>query len=176
MNNMSQDEQMFIIGEIVNTHGVKGEVRIKQITHFIERFDEGSTVYLKDQSENFIPLTIESSRQHQHLLLVRFEQYDTLEEVEVLKGLTLHIKEEQLTELDPGEYYYHEIIGCTVYSTDDELIGIVDSILAPGANDVWVVKDEKDREYLIPYIADVVKKVDVEQKRIKIEVMEGLLD
>lgn len=173
---MTNTEKMFIIGEIVNTHGVKGEVRIKQITDFIERFAEGATVYLQDKSEQFVPLTIDMSRQHKNLLLVRFEQYKTLDEVEPLKGLTLHIKEEQLTELGPNEYYYHEIIGCSVHSTENEKIGVVDSILAPGANDVWVVKDDRGKEYLIPYIADVVKEVDIERKQIIIKLMEGLLD
>lgn len=174
--NMINPENMFLIGEIVNTHGVKGEVRIKQITDFIERFDEGSTVYLKDKSNELIPLTIEMSRLHKNLLLVRFEQYQTHDEVEQLKGLTLHITKEQQTELGSNEFYYHEIIGCTVHSTEDEVIGVVDHILAPGANDVWVVKNDAGKEYLIPYIADVVKEVDVENKRIIIEIMEGLLD
>lgn len=173
---MRNEEKMYIIGEIVNTHGVKGEVRIKQITDFDERFDAGSTVYLKNKANEYSALTIATSRLHKNLFLVRFEQYSTLDEVEKLKGLSLYIKEDQLTELSPGEFYYHEIIGCTVYSTEDELIGKVDSILAPGANDVWVVKTEDGKEHLIPYIADVVKEVDVGNKRITIEIMEGLLD
>lgn len=173
---MNNEEKMFIIGKIVNTHGVKGEVRIKQITDFIERFDVGATVYLKNKTNDYIPLTVVTSRRHKNLLLVRFEQYTTLNEVESIKDFSLYIKEDQLTELNKGEFYYHEIIGCTVHSTEGELIGTVDSILAPGANDVWVVKTDEGKEHLIPYIADVVKQVDVPNKRITIEIMEGLLD
>lgn len=173
---MANSENMFIIGEIVNTHGVKGEVRIKQITDFIERFNEGSTVYLKNKSDDIEPLTIESAREHKHLLLVRFIQYSSLDEAEQLKGLSLYIKAEQLSELGPNEYYYHEIIGCAVYSTEGELIGEIDSILSPGANDVWVVQNDTGKEFLIPYIADVVKLVDVKNKRVTIEIMEGLLE
>lgn len=173
---MKNEEKMFIIGEIVNTHGVKGEVRIKQITDFTERFDVGATVYLKNKTNDYIPLTVATSRLHKNLLLVRFDEYTTLDEVENLKGYSLYIKESQLTELDEGEFYYHEIIGCTVYSTEGELIGVVESILAPGANDVWVVQTDDGKEHLIPYIADVVKQVDVQNKRITIEIMEGLLE
>lgn len=173
---MTKKQKMYLIGEIVNTHGVKGEVRIKQITDFIERFDVGATIYLKNKKAEYIPLTISASRRHKGLLLVRFEEYRTLNEVELLKGLSLYIKEEQQTELAANEYYYHEIIGCEVISTEDEQIGTIDSILAPGANDVWVVKNDSGKEHLIPYIPDVVKDVDIEKKRVIIEVMEGLLD
>lgn len=173
---MIQNEKKFIIGEIVNTHGVKGEVRIKQITDFIERFDPGATVYLKDKANDYTPLIIATSRLHKNLILVKFEQYSTLEEAERLRGASLYIKEDQLTELAQGEFYYHEIIGCTVQSTTGDVIGIIDSILAPGANDVWVVKDKSGKEYLIPYIPDVVTAVDVKNKLVTIEVMEGLLE
>lgn len=175
MNN-SVNEQLYIIGEILNTHGIKGEVKVKQITDFIERFDPGKTVYLQNSSKEIIPLTIVSSRQHKNALLVKFEQYDTIEESEKLKGKTLYIKHEQLTKLGPNEYYYHELIGCMVKTTDGETIGIIESILAPGANDVFIVESEDGKEYLIPHIADVVKQVDVENKVVTIEVMEGLLD
>lgn len=169
-------EQLYEIGFIMNTHGIKGEVKVRQITDFIERFDAGSTVYYKETAGDIIPLTIESSRSHKNALLVKFEQYDSINDVEKLKGMTLYIKHDQLTELGPNEYYYHEIIGCTVKTTDGDTIGVIESILAPGANDVFVVKDEKDKEYLIPHIKDVVKQVDVENKIVTIEVMEGLLD
>lgn len=172
----SENEQLYVIGEIMNTHGIKGEVKVKQITDFIERFDPGETVYMKDSSGEVVPLTIVSSRQHKNAILVKFEQFETIEEAEALKGLTLYIKDGQLTELEPNEYYYHEIIGCTVKTTEGETVGVIESILAPGANDVFVVKDDTDQEYLIPHIADVVKHVDVENKIVTIEVMEGLLD
>src|SRR5699024_3159331 len=124
----------------------------------------------------YTPLTISASRRHKGLLLVRFEEYKTLNEVELFKAVSLDIKEEQQTELAAHEYYYHEIIGCEVISTEDEEIGTIDYTLAPGANDVWVVKNDAGKELLIPYIPDVVKDVDVEKKRVIIEVMEGLFD
>lgn len=167
---------MFLIGEILNTHGLKGEIKVRQISDFDERFIPGSIVYVIDPQQGPIPLTIKTNRRHKQHLLLSFENYDTIESVEPFKGLPLKITEEQLTELGENEYYYHEIIGCSVWTTAGEEIGVVDSILAPGANDVWVVKNPQGKEYLIPYIADVVKKVDVLNKRITIEVMEGLLD
>ena len=73
-------------------------------------------------------------------------------------------------------FYFHEIIGCEVFDENSKSLGEVVEILTPGANDVWVIKAENGKEILIPYIEDVVKKIDVANKRIDIEVMEGLID
>ena len=151
---------MFIVGKIINTHGLKGEVKVKRITDFEERFHVGSTVYIKRSDGDVYPLKIDGFRTHKNHDLLHFEGYDTIELAERLKGETLYIKKEQLTPLEPGEYY----------------IGEIESILTPGANDVWVVKNDEGKEFLIPYIKDVVKEVNVEQKKVFIETMEGLLD
>lgn len=167
---------MYLIGKIINTHGIRGEVKVKQITDFIERFSVGATIYAVDPAGEVTPLEVASFRQHKNHILLRFTGFSTLESVESFRGSDLKIKHEQLTELEADEYYYHEIIGCTVKTTEGEKIGKVDAILSPGANDVWVVKNTVGKEYLIPYIADVVKHVDVENKQVIIELMEGLLD
>ncbi len=167
---------MFTIGKITNTHGIKGEVKVKQITDFIERFDEGSIIYVIDQDNNAQPLEIDGFRTQHNNLLIHFKGYDSIEDVEGFKGLLLKIKQEQLTDLPENEFYYYEIIGCTVWTTDEIKVGVIDHILSPGANDVWVVKDATNKEILIPYIQDVVKEVDVKNKRVIIEPMEGLLE
>ena len=87
----------------------------------------------------------------------------------------MKIPEEQLTDLEDGEFYFHEIIGCTVKTEDGVEVGTVKEILTPGANDVWVVK-KGGKEVLIPYIDDVVQSIDIDEKEIVITVMEGLLD
>lgn len=167
---------MFIVGEIVNTHGINGEVKVKQITDFIDRFQVGKTVYAIDPKEQVRTLKIDGCRTHKNNLLLHFEGYDSINDVEALKGLQLKIKKEQQEPLGENEYYYHEIIGCTVITTNGEEIGMVESILSPGANDVWVVVDERKKEILIPYIEPVVKKVDVLNKKVIIELMEGLIE
>lgn len=167
---------MFTVGAIFNTHGLKGEVKVKLLGDFEERFYKGNTLYYKNEANEDIELLITGYRTQKEAYLLRFEGLDSIDDVLGLKGKTLYIKEQQLTELGEHEFYYHEIIGCTVYSTENEEIGIVDSILTPGANDVWVVKNKAQQEILIPYIEDVVKEVNVGDKQIIIEVMEGLLD
>lgn len=166
---------MYTIGTIINTHGIKGEVKIKSSTDFSERFESGNTVYLKTDEEE-MELIINQSRSHKQYTIVHFKAYDSINDVEGWKGSNLYIKDDQQQELKENEYYYHEIIGCNVVTTDEMNIGKIDAILAPGANDVWVVKTEVGKEILIPYIADVVKQVDIQNKVVVIELMEGLID
>ena len=85
------------------------------------------------------------------------------------------IPENQLGDLDENEFYYHEIIGCTVFTTEGIELGKVTEILETGANDVWTVTPEKGKPHYIPYIEDIVKEIDIDSKKIIIDPMEGLL-
>ena len=168
-------EKMFNIGKIVNTHGIRGEVKVKRISDFEERFAVGETVYLKGE-ETLFQLSIATHRVHKGFDLIGFEEFDNINDVEKYKGSYLQIKEEQLTELTDHEFYYHEIIGCEVFTSSGEKLGEIKEILAPGANDVWVVDRPGKKDALIPYIEEVVKAVDISDKKVIIEPMEGLLD
>lgn len=168
-------DSLYDVGKIINTHGICGEVRVIRITDFDDRFDVGNTLYV-EYNNDLIPLTIEGHRKHKQYDLLHFQGYDRIEDVERFKNTYLKINEEQLTELNEGEFYYHEIIGCEMVTTNGKLVGNIDHILSPGANDVWVVKQDDGKELLIPYIKDIVKQVNVEEKKVIIEPMEGLLD
>lgn len=169
-------ENWFNVGKIVNTHGVRGEVRVISSTDFPEeRYAAGSTLYLflgSDQEP--IPLTVKTHRKHKNFDLLSFDGYENINDVEQWKNAILKIKEDQLTDLPEGEYYFYEIIGCRVITLEGEEIGTVKEILTPGANDVWVI-DTDGKDILIPYIPDIVKEVSVEEKKIIIDPMEGLL-
>lgn len=169
-------EEMFDVGKIVNTHGVRGEVRVIRITDFEERFNIGEALYLVKDHTPIRQLVIDGHRKHKQFDLLHFEGFDNINDVETFKGAHLKIKVDQLTELNEGEYYHYEIIGCAVYTADGEQIGMIADILSPGANDVWVVKRPKGKDVLIPFIKDVVKEIDVSEKKVFIELMEGLLD
>ncbi|WP_079508407.1 ribosome maturation factor RimM [Mesobacillus jeotgali] len=170
-------EKFFNVGKIVNTHGIRGEVRVISRTDFPEeRYKIGNTLYLfmpgsKDPEE----LVVKSHRTHKNFNLLTFEGHDNVNQVERMKGGILKVPETQRGELEEGEFYFQDIIGCTMVTTEGEELGKVIEILSPGANDVWVVKGSKGKEILIPYIGDIVKKVDLKEKMILIEPMEGLL-
>ncbi|MBC1533086.1 ribosome maturation factor RimM [Listeria seeligeri] len=171
-------EKMYNVGKIVNTHGLIGEIRVIATTDFAdERFQVGNTVYLFEKnSMKPEKLIIRSHRKHKNFDLLMFEGFTGIHQVERMKEGTLKITEKQLIDLEENEYYFHEIIGCAVVTTDGEELGEITEILTPGANDVWVVKGKDKKEKLIPYIADVVKEINISDKKITIEVMEGLLD
>ncbi|OAO80077.1 16S rRNA processing protein RimM [Anoxybacillus flavithermus] len=167
----------FHVGKIVNTHGIRGEVRVISRTDFAEeRYKIGNVLYIFMENKPPVEVKVASHRVHKSFDLLTFEGYDNINLVEPFKGAMIKIPETQLQPLNEGEYYFHEIIGCTVVTEDGEPIGEIKEILTPGANDVWVVKRKKGGDVLIPYIDDVVKQVDVENKTITIHVMEGLLD
>ena len=129
------------VGKIVNTQGLQGELRVLSVTDFAdERFKKKSVLALFDDKDNHImDVEIASHRKHKNFDIVKFKGLYHINDVEKYKGCSLKIAEENLTDLDDGEFYYHEIIGLDVYE-GDSLIGQVKEILQPGANDVWVVK------------------------------------
>ncbi len=170
-------KKWFNVGKIVNTHGIKGEVRVISSTDFPEeRFAKGNPLYLfqKDEKES-VEVIVSSHRVHKNFNLLTFEGYHNVNEVDKFKGSTLKVPEEQQGKLDDGEFYYHEIIGCSVITTEGELIGKVKEIISTGANDVWVIQRHGEKDVLIPYIEQVVKDINIDQKEITIQVMEGLL-
>lgn len=171
-------QKWFNVGKIVNTHGIKGEARVISKTDFAEeRYKPGNKLYLflPDTKSDPLELTVKSHRTHKSFDLFTFEGYENINQIEKMKGGILKISEDQLGDLEENEFYYHEIIGCTVETLDGEEVGKIKEILSPGANDVWVIKAKGGKEILIPYIEDVVKEVNVEEKLVKINAIEGLL-
>ncbi|MGY3782555.1 ribosome maturation factor RimM [Gemella taiwanensis] len=165
------------VGKIVNTHSLKGEVKVISSTDFEEqRFEKGTELLITRGNQVVKEVTVESYRTHKNNLLVKFVGIDSIEEAEKLKNLQIKIDSENIGELEENEFYFHEIIGCEVFDENGKSLGEISEILTPGANDVWVIKSQNGKEILIPYIEDVVKKIDVKNKKIDIEVMEGLID
>lgn len=165
------------VGKIVNTHSLKGEVKVISSTDFEEeRFKKGSKLLITRGNQLLREVVVQSYRNHKNFLLVKFEGIDSVEEAEKLKNLQIKIDSDEVGELEENEFYFHQIIGCEVFDENDKNLGEIIDILTPGANDVWVIKGENGKEILIPYIEDVVKKIDITSKKVNIEVMEGLID
>lgn len=168
----------YTVGTIVNTHGIKGEVRVVATTDFPEsRFAVGSTLYAfqKDQAMP-VTLTVASVRQHKNFYLLSFEGKPSINDVEIFKQSTLKVTDNELesNDLRPGEYYYHQIVGLDAVTVDGENLGKIKEILSPGANDVWVVARPGKSDLLLPKIDQVIKRVDLDQGKVIVELMEGL--
>ncbi|MGP4059804.1 ribosome maturation factor RimM [Halobacillus litoralis] len=170
------EKQMYNVGKIINTHGIKGEVKIHRITDFDERFAPGQLLYWVNDQDDPKPLVVRSHRMHKGFDLVSFEDHYSINDVEGYKNGSLMVAEDAQDELEDHEFYFREIIGCKVYLESGEELGEVKEILTPGANDVWVVERKQDSDVLIPYIEPVVKEVDPARQVIIIDPIEGLLD
>lgn len=167
-----RDVDYIQVGKIVNTHGIKGDVKVLPLTDDAKRFEDLKKVYLGDEK---LRLEIEHIGYIKGNVLIRFKGYDNINDVEKFRDKIVWVDEEDKIKLPKDSYFLHDIIGLDVYLADGTLIGAVKDILQPGANDVYVVKG-KDKEYLIPAIRDVVKEVDIEERKIVIEPLEGLLE
>ena len=165
------------VGKIVTTYGIKGEVRVVSYTDFREeRYAIGNklALFMPDNPKP-IYLIVASHRQHKNFDLLTFENHPYVQDVENYRDGVLRVSEDQLTELEEGVYYYHEIVDCVVVTIDGTEIGKVTEVLETGANDVWTVTPDKGKQQYIPFIDDVVKEVDIANKRIVIDAIEGLL-
>lgn len=163
------------VGKIVNTHALQGEVKVVSNSDFKEdRFKKGSTLVIDFNGEH-VEVTVATHRVHKGADLLKFKHLNSINDVEKYKGCALLVSTDELEELEENEFYYFEIIGCNVVTTDGETIGEISEILETGANDVWVVKREGQKDALIPYIEDVVKDVSIDAKTVTIQVLEGLL-
>ncbi|PAF32302.1 ribosome maturation factor RimM [Paenibacillus sp. 7516] len=164
------------VGKIVNTHGIRGELKIMPLTDFPEvRFAKNAELYLFTPDNHPVLVHVESARLHKNMYIVRLKEYGNINEVEKFKGSIAKVSKENLAELEENEYYFHQIVGCTVVTEEGENLGTISEILTPGANDVWVVKTAAGKEILLPVIDDVVLDVDVNEKLVKVHLMEGLL-
>lgn len=162
------------IGEIVGTHGIRGEMRVNPRCDSVSFMKKFKTFYLDENGTEV--LNVKSVREHGNVALVLADTIDTVEKAQSLKGKVLYIKRED-ARLQKGSYFIAELIDCTVFDADDENIvyGVITDVSYTGANDVWhITKDKK--EYLIPAIKDVVIDVDVETGVIKIRPMKGIFD
>ncbi|WP_125761112.1 ribosome maturation factor RimM [Companilactobacillus hulinensis] len=170
-------EEFYRVGTIVNTHGIKGELRIIPITDFPEeRFKKGAKLFLRQSGKKDKKFVVESSRKHKNFILIKFEGYDNINDVEQYVKSELFSDNEVKPELNDGEFFYSQIIGLTVVDPNLGEIGKIKEIMELGPNDVWVVKGPKYKEVLVPYINDVVKKVDLDAKRVDVEIPDGLID
>jgi 16S rRNA processing protein RimM len=161
------------VGEIVGVHGLNGTLKVR--SHFEEDsiFRAGTRLFLQDARGRGSWYTIEWARPHKRLLLVALENLRQRESAEALVGAKIFTERTALPEPAEGEYYWSDLIGLAVYSTDGQYLGRLEDIIATGSNDVYVVRDG-DRETLLPALERVVKEIDIEQGLMRVELPEGL--
>ncbi len=167
-------QEFLEIGQIVNTFGIKGMVKIKPFTDDINRFDDLEKIYI-EKNNNKKEYEIEEVKYHKGMVLMKLKGVNTPEEAELLRNYYLKVKREDEPELEEGTYYIVDLIGLDVYSDDGKLLGKLDDIFNTGSNDIYVVKDELGKQILFPAISDVVKDINLEEKKIIVHILNGLI-
>jgi len=168
---------MIIVGDIVNTHGLKGEVKILSDSDFkTERFVKGNKFYILNKQKEIIEQVIlEHYRTHKNFDLLTFLHKPTIQDVEHYKGLYLAIKKENARLLEEDEGYYHaEILACDIYNQHDEFIGNVYKIANTPAYDLWYIKRKQQKDLILPFTDNFVLDINVEDKKIVVNLIEGM--
>jgi 16S rRNA processing protein RimM len=166
----------FQVGVIASTHGLKGEVNVFPTTEDPERFKKLKKVTLHTARGENIELDVQSAKFFKKFVIVKFKQFNDINEVEKFRGCELTIDRKDALKLEPGEFYCADLIGLKVFDENDKELGFISDILQTGANDVYEMTrvDDSTKVY-IPAIKDCVKKIDIESGKIIIHVLEGLL-
>ncbi|MBP3784530.1 MAG: 16S rRNA processing protein RimM [Butyrivibrio sp.] len=166
----------FQVGVIASTHGLQGEVNVFPTTEDPSRFKKLKQVVLHTQRGEELLLDVVSARFFKKFVIVKFKQFNNINEVEKFRGCELTIDRKDAIKLQPGEYYCADLIGLSIVDEDGSELGTLTEILQTGANDVYEMtrKDSGEKVY-IPAIRDCIKEIDPEGGRIVIHVMDGLL-
>lgn len=164
---------MLEAGKIVNTHGLRGEVKVVTWTDYPEDFEDIKHVYVKKKTSDE-KLTISSIKYQKNNLIIKFAEIKDINEAEKYKNQVLYVEREELGELPEGVYYIADLIGLDVVDENGEKIGVIADVFNTGANDIYDVKREGKKNLLLPVIDEVVKEIDLEKKTVRVEMMEGL--
>lgn len=167
-------KQFLETGQIVSTHGIKGEVRFNpwcDSPEFMKRF---KTLYFDKNGEKAVKVT--ACRPHGNIVILKLDGIDTVEEAQKLRGKTLYMNRKD-AKLQKGDWFVQDLIGCTVYDADnnEKIYGNLTEVAQTGANDIWYIENN-GKEYIIPAIKDVVINVEVESESVFIRPLRGIFD
>lgn len=168
-------QEMFTIAKIVNAQGIKGEVKAVPMTEFLDRFDKMKTAEINLDGK-MSTYTIEWVRPHtKNFIVFKFKGINDMNEALVLKNGLIQVTREGLVPLPEGRYYVFDLLGLPVYTLDGELLGHLVDVFQTGSNDVYTVKTPEGKEVLLPNIPQVIKEINPQEKKIVVELMEGLI-
>lgn len=166
-------QEYFEIGQIVNTSGLKGIVKVNPFTDDVSRFEEIKKVFIEKNKE-LTEYEIEEVRFHKNQVLIKFKNIDSIEEAEKFRNCYIKISRKDARKLPEDTYFIVDLIDTNVYLENDEYVGKIIDVFSTGSNDVYVIKREENKDLLIPAIKDVVKKVDIKNKKMIINLIKGL--
>ena len=172
---MENMEQFLRVGVISSTHGIRGEVKVYPTTDDPERFLDLDEVILDTGREHKI-LEIEGVKFFKNQVILKFKGYDNINDIEKYLKKDLLVDREHAVELGENENFIADLIDMEVVTDEGKVLGTLTDVIETGANDVYAVKTPEGKEILLPAIRDCILDVNVDEKRMTVHVMEGLLD
>lgn len=157
------------VGKIVNTHGLRGEVKVVSWTDTPDVFEGLEYVYCGEQK-----LSVQSVKYQKNNIIVKFKEIPSIDDAEKYKNKVLTAERDMLGELPEGVYYIADLIGLDVYDDEGEYVGVLADVFNTGSNDIYEVKRDGKKPLLLPVIDEVVLDISLDEKKITVHIMEGL--
>lgn len=161
------------VGKIVNTHGLRGEVKIVTWTDYPEVFEDLEYVYATIRKET-VRLTLKGIKYQKNNIIAKFSEINSIDEAQNFKNAVLTTDREQLGELPDGVYYIADLIGCEVFEENGNFLGKISDVFNTGASDIYAVSAPEKKDLLIPVTQDTVISVDITSKKVIVNLIEGL--
>lgn len=149
------------IGRLGKPHGLEGAIIFYVITDFPERLKRGKKVFIGEEK---LVAHIKIIKDHSRGLIIQFQEFSDISEIERFKSQYVYVSAKELPKLPDGEYYHHQLIGLKVFDPEGNEIGILQEILETGANDVYLIKDNQNKEILIPALLELIVNIDIKNQ------------
>ncbi|HEY9061047.1 MAG TPA: ribosome maturation factor RimM [Pseudobacteroides sp.] len=163
------------VGKIVNTHGIRGEVKVIPLTDDPRRYDDLKEVFVGTDNKKDI-FNIENVKYFKNTVIIKFKESVDMNYAEKLKEMFIYVDRKNAVKLPEGRYFICDLIDLEVFELDGNRLGVLKDVIQTGSNDVYVVKTAENKEILIPALKSVIKEVSIEDRFMKVELPDGLLD
>lgn len=168
-------EDLLQVGAIAQTHGIRGEVKVFPMTDDVRRFQKLKEIIL-DTGREKMTLEIEGVKYFKKFVILKFKGIDNINDIERYKGKALYVTRENAVKLGRDEYFIADLIDLEVYDEEGNYLGVLTNVIETGANDVYEVRFADGREVLFPAIKQCILDIDMENRKMKVRIMDGLLD
>ncbi len=168
-------EDLLQVGVITSTHGVRGEVKVFPTTDDVRRFKRLKEAIL-DTGKEQMKVEIEGVKFFKQFAILKFKGFDNMNDVERFRQKSLYVTRKNAVRLNRNEYFVADLIDINVYDENEQELGVLTDVITTGANDVYEIKMKDGRDLLLPAIKQCILDVDVEGRRMKVHVLDGLLD
>ena len=167
-------QEYFELGQIVNHFGIKGMVKVNPFTDDISQFEELESI-LVEKNGKLLDIQIEEVKYSKNQIILKLKGIDTVEEAEKYRGCYIKIARKNARKLPEDTYFIADLLGLDVFLDTGEKLGILDDIFNNGSTDIYVVKNELGKQFLLPYIDEVIKNIDLENEKIIVHIIDGLI-